>query len=266
MGRAEDTAICLQPGLVDHPLTQRYLEENPQQQRHQEAAGKFGGYDLPAQKDEEDEAELEAQVGRRELEDDRVDETGSSAEESPGHRNRRIRAGRARSAQAACEKETLQVGSAQRAGHGPLRNDCLDHCREQEAKGEWPEDLPEHEEGELQRVQDRADYKHFDLAPHQALDRVIELAHFLASAARPDRLRYAVLGVVGQELERHAFECRPGRVDLSQDVDAVAILRHHLLDAAYLPLDAPQPRLDLLLIFGIACHLSIIPPGGIVVL
>src|SRR2546422_332790 len=73
------------------------------------------------------------------------------------------------------------------------------------------------------------------LAPHQALDRVIEFSHLLASAARPDRLRYAVLGVIGQELERDAFECGPGGVDLGQDVDAVAILRHHLLYPTHLP-------------------------------
>src|SRR5947209_16719367 len=72
-----------------------------------------------------------------------------------------------------------------------------------------------------------------------------------------------MLGVVGEQLEGDALERRPGRIDLGQHVDAVTILRHHLLDAANLPLDAPQPGLDLLLVLGIAWHRSIIPPRGI---
>src|SRR5205823_1791819 len=180
--------------------------------------------ELPAEKDEEDKAELEDEVGGRELEDDRVDETRSSAEERSGHRNRRIRAGRARSAEATSQDEAFQVRSAQRAGHRPLRNDGLDHGREQEAESERPEDLPEHEEGELQCMHDRVDDKQSRLAPDQTLDRFVELTDFLAAAARTHRLGYAMLGVVGEELKGNALKCSSACVDLSQHVDAVAIL------------------------------------------
>src|SRR2546421_5547651 len=89
-----------------------------------------------------------------------------------------------------------------------------------------------------------------DLAPHQPLDRLVQLANLLASATRSDRLDHAVLGVIGQQLEGHALESGPRRVHLSEHVDAVTILRHHLLNAAHLALDAAQARFDLLLILG----------------
>src|SRR6266853_1778276 len=93
-----------------------------------------------------------------------------------------------------------------------------------------------------------------DLAPHQSLDRAVELADLLAPATRSDGLRDAVLLVIGQELESHAFECGPCCIDLGEDVDAVAILGDHLLDPPHLALDSSQPRLDLLLVLRIAWH------------
>src|SRR5438105_9747678 len=102
------------------------------------------------------------------------------------------------------------------------------------------------------------------LAPHQTLDRFVQLADLLAAATRPDRLCHAVLRVIGQQLESDALESRPGRVDLGEHVDAVPIFRDHLLDAPHLPLDTAQPRLDLLPVLGIASHDPNIPPRGIV--
>src|SRR6266568_955120 len=124
--------------------------------------------------------------------------------------------------------------------------------------------FPEHEERDLQGMQDRVDDEQSGLAPHQPLDSVVELPDLFASAARPDRFRYAMLRMVGEQLERDTLERRPGRVDLGEDVDAVAILPHHLLDPAHLALDAPESRLDLLLVFRITWHAPIIPPVGIV--
>src|SRR5438309_3463859 len=114
-------------------------------------------------------------------------------------------------------------------------------------------------------MQDRGDHEQSDLAPHQTLDGVVELSDLFASASGPDSLRYAMLGVVGEQLQRHAFECGPGCVDLGEDVDAVPVLLDHLLDPADLALDAPQSRLDLLLVFRVSWHPSIIPPRGIVI-
>src|ERR1700694_627243 len=74
-----------------------------------------------------------------------------------------------------------------------------------------------------------------------------------------------MLGVISEQLKGDAFECSPRRVDLGQDVDAVPVLPNHLLDAAHLPLDAPESRLDFLLVLRITWHPPIIPPRGIVV-
>src|SRR6266851_4835535 len=71
------------------------------------------------------------------------------------------------------------------------------------------------------------------------MHRVVELSDLLASATRSDGLRYAMLRVIGQELESHAFECGPCRIDLGEDVDAVAILGDdllHVLGVAWHPL------------------------------
>ena len=118
----------------------------------------------------------------------------------------------------------------------------------------------------LQRMKDRIDDEQSRLAPHQPLDRLVELPNLLASAARTDRVHHAMLGMVSEQLQRDALERRPGRVDLGEDVDAVAILLHHFLNTANLTFDAPEPCLDSLLVFRITWHLSIIPPTGIVTL
>src|ERR1700674_3990392 len=73
-----------------------------------------------------------------------------------------------------------------------------------------------------------------------------------------------MLGVISEQLKGDTLERGPGRVDLGKDVDAVAVLLHHLLDAPNLPLDAPEPGLDLLFVLGVAWHRPIIPPRGIV--
>src|SRR6202140_4222916 len=102
------------------------------------------------------------------------------------------------------------------------------------------------------------------LAPYQPLDRRIELTNLPGAAARADRLGHAMLGVVGQQLERNALERGAGRVGLGEDIDAVPILLDHFLDSSHLPLDPSEPCLYLLLVLRIAWHTSIIPPIGIV--
>ncbi len=171
--RAENSTLGLAPGRVDHPLAQGDLEQDPQEHSHEEAAGKLRGHELPTQKDEKDKAQLEDQVGGRELEDDGVHEAGAAAEKRPGHGNRGVRTGGAGCAQAASEHEAFHVRPAKRACHGALRNHRLDHRRQKKAEGEWPEDLPQHEERELQGVQDRVDDEQADLAPDQPLDGVV---------------------------------------------------------------------------------------------
>ena len=80
VGRAEHSALRLAPRRIDHALAQRHLEQDPEDHRHQQAARELGSDELPAEEDEQDQAQLEDQVGRGELEDDRVDKARSPAE------------------------------------------------------------------------------------------------------------------------------------------------------------------------------------------
>src|SRR5713101_2019289 len=81
------------------------------------------------------------------------------------------------------------------------------------------------------------------LASNQAFDGVVELAHLFGAVARLDGVGYAVFGVIGQELEGHAFKGRLDRTDLSQHIDAVTILLNHLLQPPHLPLDPAETHL-----------------------
>ena len=51
MRRAENSAVGLALGVIDHPLAQRHLEEDPQDHRHEESARELCGDELPTQKD-----------------------------------------------------------------------------------------------------------------------------------------------------------------------------------------------------------------------
>lgn len=51
---------------------------------------------------------------------------------------------------------------------------------------------------------------------------------------------YAPEGVVFDELSRHGFECRLNGADLGQDVDAVAVILDHAIDALNLTADTGQ--------------------------
>src|SRR5262249_35923947 len=72
-----------------------------------------------------------------------------------------------------------------------------------------------------------------------------------------------MLGVVGEELQGHAFQSGLRGIDLGQDVDAVAVFVDHLLDATNLTLDPPKARLDRSLVFGVTWHTCMIPTRGI---
>ena len=57
--------------------------------------------------------------------------------------------------------------------------------------------------------------------------------------------------VIVEHLQAHALERRHCRSDLGQDVDAVPVLLDHPLDPTHLPLDAPQPLADRLLVVAV---------------
>src|SRR6058998_3858946 len=84
---------------------------------------------------------------------------------------------------------------------------------------------------------------HRSAAASEAVDRVeqlLALARRLAAVARGERVADAVVDVLVEELEGDSLERGGDGRDLGQDVDAVAVVGDHLLDAAHLPLDAME--------------------------
>ncbi len=65
-----------------------------------------------------------------------------------------------------------------------------------------------------------------------------------------------------EELQRHAFQGCFHRVDLGQDIDAVAVCLHHALNTAYLPFYSFQPSADLLLVLAVPNHVGDNTPQG----
>ena len=60
---AQQAAVSLPARLFDEAPAQRESEDDREQHDHHQAAGELRGQELPAEKDEEHEAELKDQVG-----------------------------------------------------------------------------------------------------------------------------------------------------------------------------------------------------------
>src|SRR5215207_3867719 len=92
-------------------------------------------------------------------------------------------------------------------------------------------------------------------AAHHAADGCHQLfgALFLLGLRAADD---AVVRVVVEESQRDLVECRLDRRDLSQDVDAIAVVLDHPLDAAHLALDAAQALEELVLGRAVAARLG----------
>src|SRR5688572_3998846 len=89
-------------------------------------------------------------------------------------------------------------------------------------------------------------------APQQPADCVHHLAGQLLPVCAGLRAHHAVAGVVAEQREGHAIERRLDRGDMSEDVDAVALIVDHALEPADLAGDAPETMLDLVLIVDVA--------------
>src|SRR6202049_1472697 len=68
----------------------------------------------------------------------------------------------------------------------------------------------------------------------------------------PQRVRNAMLHMIAEQRERHLVEGCFGSVHLGEDVDAIAIVIAHALDAADLSLDAVQARSQVVLVLCVA--------------
>src|SRR6266511_651567 len=83
--------------------------------------------------------------------------------------------------------------------------------------------------------------------------RVQELVALrLRRIARGQRARHAVPHVVVEDLERQRLEGGIHRGDLRDDVDAVAVVLDHPLDAADLPFDSVETLDERVLVLGVA--------------
>src|SRR5262245_23107641 len=80
------------------------------------------------------------------------------------------------------------------------------------------------------------------------VEELLALRLGLGRVARGERTRDAVIDVVVEDLEGQALERGVDGGDLREDVDAVAILLEHPLDAAHLPLDAMEPADESILV------------------
>src|SRR5437667_307848 len=77
----EQTAFRLPAGALHQGRTQRQAEHDRQENDHGQAAGELRSEKLPAEQDEQHQAELEDEVGGGELEDDRVGQSGALSKE-----------------------------------------------------------------------------------------------------------------------------------------------------------------------------------------
>src|SRR5205814_549875 len=83
-----------------------------------QAARDLGGQELPADEDQQHKAQLDDQVGGRELEDHRVREVGALAEQGARDGHRRVRAARAGGPEGTGERKASKVRPPERPRHG----------------------------------------------------------------------------------------------------------------------------------------------------
>src|ERR1700674_4159239 len=69
---AKQTPLCLTLGSLDERTPQCQTKQEREEHHHHQATRELGSKKLPAEKNEQHQAELEDEVGGREFEDDRV--------------------------------------------------------------------------------------------------------------------------------------------------------------------------------------------------
>lgn len=88
-----------------------------------------------------------------------------------------------------------------------------------------------------------------------------DLAALIGAVARGDGALHAMRNMVAQDLLLHPAQGRAHRGNLRDDVDAIAVVRHHARQAAHLAFDPLQPFFNRRL--GFLVHAVYIPPRGI---
>lgn len=90
------------------------------------------------------------------------------------------------------------------------------------------------------------------------LDQFRDLLALVCLVARRDGMFHAVTDMVAQYFVLDAIERRFHRIDLGDDVDAIAVFLQHFGNAAYLAFDAGEPFLAGCL--AVRVHGAYIPP------
>src|SRR5712692_10323696 len=79
---ASEALFGLLPGERHHARAKGVFEYDRQNPDHQQPAGEFGGNELPAEQDDQDDAQLEDEVGAGKLEENGVGQARATAEQS----------------------------------------------------------------------------------------------------------------------------------------------------------------------------------------
>ena len=145
--RPEASLLRLSARLVDETALEEDAEEQRDEDDHQRSADELADDESPAEQQRHDDAELDHEVRRGDLERHRSREVRAFAEERARERDRGVRAARRGCSETACDEERARRVVGQEPAHLALRHDGLHDRRESEAEDEGPEDLPRHPEG-----------------------------------------------------------------------------------------------------------------------
>jgi hypothetical protein len=121
---------------------------------HDRSTDELGRGELPTHQDQEDDAELDHQVRRREHEHHGGHEVGAFLKQRLCHRGRRIGTTRRHHAESRCTRHRLRAVISEHAFHVVSRHERLHHSGERETQDERPQRLPEHEERLAEAVAD----------------------------------------------------------------------------------------------------------------
>ena len=116
------------------------------------AADPFRRHELPAHERYSTIAELDDEVGRGEQEGEARDQRRALLEQRAADRGGGVGATGARRAERRCQRDLPEAGAPERGRIRSLRDDRLQHRRNQEAEHQAPAGLPEHARRHQQRL------------------------------------------------------------------------------------------------------------------
>ncbi len=152
---ARDTLIGLLAGFTNEPGAQERAEQESEDADHDWRCERFGRHEGPAHEDDEDDAQLEHQVGRGHLESHRGGEVSAFAKDRPGKGHSRIRAGGGNRPERERDPDRAWTVVGQQTAHLPTRDDRLNDGGQRKAENERPQDFPSHRDRYSESVHQR---------------------------------------------------------------------------------------------------------------